>query len=144
MDINQGDKEFTMNAKFWVNLTLFGGVLIHLGRLVMGVEAFQRIFVWQLDAVLLVAMSLGVVFMIKEWKLYTQASKSSRNILWFTFVYFALSLPLHIRSIIAQDTSLLLNVPYWYGFVFLGYVSLMIYFWFRAKPLAPQELQPAQ
>src|SRR5690349_15661240 len=106
-----------MNAKFWVLLTLFGGVLIHLGRLIMGVDAFQTIFVWQLDAILLIAMSLGVVFMIKEWKLYAGASRASRNILWFTFGYFVLSLPLHVRSIFAQDTSLLLNVPYWYGII---------------------------
>ncbi|PYE53877.1 hypothetical protein [Deinococcus yavapaiensis] len=105
-------------------ITLAAGLLLHGSSLALGREAFiATIFTPKVDLLLAVPM---VVATFTGWRMLRSALHPH---LWgkalhvLLLVYFTISIPVHLQTLIRGDTRYVLGFPEWYSVPILGLLS---------------------
>jgi hypothetical protein len=132
-------KWFSM-ARIGVMLTLVTGIYLHLSRLVFGIDlTLEKLVTTAFDSAFafVLIFTTIVIFMARKEVLFR--NRVDRFLFFFTLVYFAISVPVHVRTWFVPDNPQMLRIfPEWYSLFFLLMTSLLIIGWWnlRAKPTA--------
>ena len=125
-------------ARVSVMIVLITGMYLHLSRLVFGMElTLERLVTTTFDSVLAVAIIFATIAVFMARREVAPRNRLEGFLVWFTLVYFGISIPIHVRTWFVPDNpEMLRSFPAWYSVLFLCYTSLMLIGWrnLRARP----------
>jgi hypothetical protein len=118
--------------------TLLMGMYAHLTALFIGHDLLRMyVLTPAYDMALAVPMTYaGIVSWIVRRRVI-HASSSHRLVYTFLAVYFAISIPIHIRTYIAGNTDYVELFPLWYSALILPMMSALLVFAWRLRFKAP-------
>jgi hypothetical protein len=107
-------------------LVFLTGVAIHVTALIIGREKFLRyVFTPLFDGIFGIPMTFAGIAGIILWK-NVHFDKTWKKIsYWIGMFYLVVSIPLHIQTIITQDTSYINNFPETYSYFI---IPVMLFF----------------
>lgn len=93
------------------------GALIHIGRMIVGLERWQQqVFTPPIDIAFGLLIVVPAVAGVLSWRLYG-GGWLGRIIFGFAMFLLITSVPLHLRTILTWSTGYLLAFPFWYSAV---------------------------
>jgi cytochrome bd-type quinol oxidase subunit 2 len=126
-------------ARVGVIFTFITGIYLHLSRLVFGIDlTLERLVTTAFDSI------FAVVLIFVTWSIFAAREevelpgRLQKALYYFTLVYMAISVPVHVRTWFVPDNPQALRMfPEWYSAFFLCFTSVLIAGWWklRAKPL---------
>jgi hypothetical protein len=129
---------------FWFHrissLVFCTGIFLHVVGLVCGRPyLIEHIYTPNMDAFFAVPMTFAAVCYWWFRGLVFFSSPVRKVFYYWTAVYLTASVPLHIRTVVVQDTSFIFSFPSWYSYFIIPVMALLSYFsWTtRFKPTAP-------
>lgn len=132
-------KWFTV-ARIGVLVTLVTGIYMHLSRLVFGIDlTLQHLVTNRFDSAFAVVLILATLAVFMARHAVFIGNGLDKFLFYFTLVYFAVSVPIHVRSwFVPENTQMLRIFPAWYSVFFLMMTGLMLLGWskLREKPAA--------
>jgi hypothetical protein len=104
--------------KHAIAATLIAGIYLHLTSLFIGRELLiQYILTPTFEAFLAVPMTYAGIMGLLLWR------RVEHPALWHTIlygvivIYFLISIPLHIQTLVTQSTAYILVFPWWYSYL---------------------------
>lgn len=125
-------------ARVSVLITLIIGIYLHLSRLIFGIDlTLEKLVTATFDSVfaLVIIFAVLAIFMARKEVMFRHGL--DRFLFYFTMVYFAISVPIHVRTWFVPDNPEMLRLfPEWYSVFFLFLTGSMIIGWWNlhAKP----------
>jgi hypothetical protein len=93
------------------------GALIHLGRMIVGLERWQQeVFTPPVDIAFGLVIIVPAVAGVLSWRLYS-GGWPGRIVFGFAMFLLIVSVPLHLRTLLTWSTEYLLAFPFWYSAV---------------------------
>ena len=122
-------------ARICVLLTLVIGIYLHLSRLIFGIDlTLEKLVTTALDSAfsfVLIFATLAI-FMARTELLIRNGV--DRFLFYFTLIYFAISVPVHVRTWFVPENPQILRIfPAWYSLFFLVMTSLLIIGWWNLQ-----------
>jgi hypothetical protein len=109
-------------------LVFLTGVAIHITSLIMGREKFlMYVFTPLFDSIFGIPMAFAGIAGIILWKNVSFDKTWKKIVYWIGMFYLVASIPLHIQTIITQDTSYINNFPETYSYFIM---PIMLFFAF--------------
>jgi len=117
--------------KLAIIVMLITGMYLHVTSLFIGRELLMRyILTPTFDAVLGVPMTYGGIVGWIIWRRVVHPTGWHRFVYAFTIVYFTISIPIHLQTLITQHTDYILAFPWWYSyFILLVQLGLLVFAW---------------
>lgn len=122
-------------ARICVLLTLVIGIYLHLSRLIFGIDlTLEKLVTTAFDSAfsfVLIFATLAIFLARNEVQIHNGLD---RIVFYFTLIYFAISVPIHVRTWFVPDNPQLLRLfPAWYSLFFLVLTSLLIIGWWTLQ-----------
>ena len=96
-------------------VTFSCGVVIHVGRMIVGLEEWVRqVFTPPVDIAFGVLILIATVPGVLSWRRYS-GGQAGRIGYGFAMLILLVSVPLHLRTIWTWSTDYLIAFPYWYS-----------------------------
>ncbi len=113
-------------------LIFLAGAAIHITALIMGREKFLAyVFTPLFDSIFSVPIAFAGIVGILLWKNMLLDKTWKKIIYWVCMFYMTMSIPLHIQTIITQDTTYINNFPETYSYFI---IPVMLFFaWFLSQ-----------
>src|SRR5262249_48214909 len=93
------------------------GVLIHLGRMIVGLEPWQKqVFTPPVDIAFRALIVVPAVTGLLSWRRY-RGGRGLQIAYAFALFLLIISMPLHLRTIFPWSTEYLTAFPFWYSAV---------------------------
>ena len=114
-------------------VTLLMGASAHLAVVALGRSALPRIVTPPFELVLTVLMAYVSVIGWFAWSTFHYRSRGQKILLALILVYFPISIPIHVITIINGNTDHYRLFPGWYSFAILPVMLAMIVFFTRLR-----------
>jgi hypothetical protein len=131
---------FRLSASFVFAL----GAAIHLGRMIVGIETWQRnVFTPPVDIAFGLIVLVPTVTGWLSWRYYT-GGRTLRIVYGFMLFLVTISLPIHLRTAVTWSTEYLNAFPFWYSavetpmFLILSILALRLKFSAAPAEIATQ------
>ena len=113
-------------------LIFFSGAPIHITALIIGREKFLAyVFTPLFDSIFGVPIAFAGIAGILLWKNMLLDKTWKKIVYWVCMFYMIMSIPLHIQTIITQDTTYINNFPETYSYFI---IPVMLFFaWFLSQ-----------
>ena len=123
--------------------TLLMGMYAHLTALFIGHELLRMyILTPAYDMVLAVPMTYAGIVSWIAWRRVIHPNTWHRIVYGFLAVYFTISIPIHIRTYIAQNTDYVELFPLWYSAMILPVMMALLVFAWRLRFKTPVGDEP--
>lgn len=124
-------------ARLCVSVTLITGIYMHLYRLIFGMDqTLDKVITASFDSIFAVVLIISVVAIFNARKNVLLHNTKERILFYFTLIYFAVSVPLHVRTwFVPDNTQMLRFFPEWYSVFFLFLSSLLFIGWWKLKSM---------
>src|SRR5215510_10505040 len=117
------------------------GSLIHIGRMIVGLEKWQQeVFTPLVDIAFGLLIIVPAVAGVLSWRRYS-GGRGGRIVFGLAMLLLLISVPLHLRTILTWSTEYLLAFPFWYSaievpmFAALSYAVTQLRFCARVRSL---------
>ncbi len=117
------------------------GGLIHLGRMIVGLERWQQeVFTPTVDIAFGLLIIVPALAGVWSWRLYS-GDWGGRIVFGFALFLLIISVPLHLRTILTWSTEYLLAFPYWYSAIEVPMFAALSYAVAQLRFTAPMQRQ---
>jgi len=110
------------------------GAVIHIGRMIMGLERWVRdVFTPPVDIAFAVIITIAAIPGLLSWRRYS-GGRAGRAVYGFAMFLLLISVPLHFRTLFTWSTDYLIAFPFWYSaievpmFIGLSYMMTRLQF----------------
>jgi hypothetical protein len=101
-----------------IAITLIAGIYLHLTALFIGRELLMRhILTPTFEVFLAIPMTYAGVMGLVLWRRVEHPAPWHAVLYGFIVVYFLISIPLHIQTLVTQSTAYILVFPSWYSYL---------------------------
>ena len=113
------------------------GALIHLGRMIVGLERWQQdVFTPPVDIAFGLLIIVPAVAGVLSWRLYS-GGRAGRIVYGFAMFLLIVSVPLHLRTLLTWSTEYLLAFPFWYSAIEVPMFTALSYTMTQLRFYAP-------
>ena len=126
-------KEILYKFQNRISILIFlSGATLHITALIIGREKFLAyVFTPLFDSIFGVPIAFAGIAGILLWKNMLLDKTWKKIVYWVCMFYMAMSIPLHIQTIITQDTTYINNFPETYSYFI---IPVMLFFaWFLSQ-----------
>ncbi|MEO6231652.1 MAG: hypothetical protein ABJB11_11435 [Ferruginibacter sp.] len=114
--------------KVFTTGTLITGIYLHLSRLIFGMDNFQHyLFTPLFDIIFAIPMSIAGILQILFIRKIAWKNNFQKMIFYVCTVQFILSIPLHVRTLIAGNTDYVRSFPPVYSVLIIIIWCIFIY-----------------
>jgi len=101
--------------KLAAGVTFALGAVIHIGRMIMGLERWVReVFTPPVDIAFAVIILIATIPGLLSWRRYS-GGRAGRVVYIFAMLLLVVSVPLHFRTLFTWSTDYLIAFPFWYS-----------------------------
>lgn len=113
---------------------LLTGIYLHTSRLVFGPQlVLEHLLTSTFDIVFAIPMTLAMVLLWAGLRQVAFAGKLAKGIYIFIAIYFTISVPLHVRTMLAGNVEQFQAFPGWYSLLILPVLVAMLAFILRLQ-----------
>lgn len=128
-----------LHAKLALSCLLGTGLVIHVLRIIAGIDAVQRLILTRaFDSAFAAAMAIVALLVWRARNSVDWRGTGERVLVWGTLAYVGLSVLLHARSwFVADHTEVFRAFPVGYSVVFSLVATTTLVLWWRLRPRGP-------
>ena len=110
------------------------GATLHITALILGREKFlANVFTPLFDSIFSIPMTFAGITGILLWKNMLLDKTWKKIVYWVCIFYVMMSIPLHIQTIITQDTSYINKFPVTYSYFIIPVMLFFAWFFSQVK-----------